>query len=98
MEVKLGSTDLVSEGKSRLFVIDDKRIAVFNVKGKFYAIDSRCPHHGIDLAGGELNDCIVTCPGHGWEFDVTTGEGTIMPVSVQRYEIKEKDNEIFIEI
>lgn len=98
MEIKLGSIDLVKEGKSRLFIIDEKRIAIFNVKGTFYAVDSRCPHQGVDLVGGEVNDCKVSCPGHGWEFDLATGEGVIMPVSVQKYEIKVKENEIYIEI
>ena len=46
-------------------------IALFNVDGTFYALDGVCPHQGGPLGQGTLEGCIVTCPWHGWQFDVT---------------------------
>jgi nitrite reductase/ring-hydroxylating ferredoxin subunit len=97
VSIRLGKIDLVKEGRSRLFVIDGKNVAVFNSKGKFYAIDSACPHKGVDLVSGELNDLIVRCPGHGWEFNIETGEGVVMPVCVKTYVLKAEDDELVIE-
>jgi nitrite reductase (NADH) small subunit len=54
-------------------VAGDRIVAVFNVEGRFFALDGICPHAGGPLAKGELHGCIVTCPWHGWQFDVTTG-------------------------
>ena len=48
-------------------------IALFNVDGTFRAIGNACCHHGGPLAEGELTGTIVTCPWHGWRFDVITG-------------------------
>ena len=49
-------------------------VALFNVDGKFYALDNTCPHAGGPLGEGTLSGRLVTCPWHGWRFDVCTGE------------------------
>jgi nitrite reductase/ring-hydroxylating ferredoxin subunit len=52
-------------------------IALFNVGGTFLALDGVCPHQGGPLGKGTLSGHIVTCPWHGWQFDVRTGENQI---------------------
>ena len=54
-------------------VIGDRVIALFNVDGTFHALDGICPHQCGPLGKGQLADCVVTCPWHGWQFDVLTG-------------------------
>jgi 3-phenylpropionate/trans-cinnamate dioxygenase ferredoxin component len=49
-------------------------ILIANVDGTFYAIPDKCPHRGHSLSEGTLSDGIVTCPGHGAQFDVRTGK------------------------
>lgn len=61
-------------GASGEFVAGDRIVALFNVDGRFYALDGICPHQGGPLAKGKLQGCIVTCPWHGFQFDVTTGQ------------------------
>jgi nitrite reductase (NADH) small subunit len=58
-------------------------VALFNVDGTFYALDGVCPHQGGPLGRGELEGCIVTCPWHGWQFDVRTGQHQLSPSIVQ---------------
>src|SRR6185436_9918459 len=50
-----------------------KVIALFCVNGQYHAIDDTCPHMGASLAGGHLENNIVTCPWHAWRFRVTDG-------------------------
>ncbi len=52
----------------------DKPIALFNVEGEFYAINAICPHMGGHLSEGALRGAVVTCPWHGWTFDVRDGK------------------------
>ena len=68
-------TDLASipPGSGQAFTIAGRRIALFNVDGKIHAMDDVCPHAGAPLSEGRLNGCVITCPWHGWSFDVTTG-------------------------
>jgi nitrite reductase/ring-hydroxylating ferredoxin subunit len=58
-------------------VAGDRIVAVFNVDGTFSALDGVCPHQGGPLGQGLLNGCIVTCPWHGWQFDVRSGQSQL---------------------
>lgn len=49
-------------------------LLVTRVEGRPYAIEDACPHSGASLCEGRLDGWVVTCPGHGWEIDVRTGE------------------------
>ena len=48
--------------------------AVFNVDGSFCATQARCPHRGGLLNQGKLDGSTVTCPLHGSQFNVCSGE------------------------
>lgn len=61
-------------GQGRELVVDDRIVALFNVEGQFYALDGVCPHQGGPLGKGCLTGHLVTCPWHGWQFDVRTGQ------------------------
>ncbi len=49
-------------------------LAAYRVEGRLYAVADRCPHAGVALSGGEIESAVVTCPGHGSQFDLRTGE------------------------
>ena len=66
-------TSELRPGEGKLVVVRDKPMALFNVDGQFYAINYVCPHMGGPLGEGKLNGFVVTCPWHGWTFDVRTG-------------------------
>lgn len=60
-----------------------KQVLVFQYRGKFHAIDNQCPHRSYPLMKGTLHDIEdfgivlsagITCPKHGWAFDLHTGE------------------------
>ena len=55
-------------------IVGERVFALFNVEGTFFALDGVCPHQGGPLAEGDVTGCIVTCPWHGWQFDVRTGQ------------------------
>jgi nitrite reductase/ring-hydroxylating ferredoxin subunit len=52
----------------------DRVVGLFNVDGVFHALDGICPHQGGPLGKGCLQGAVVTCPWHGWQFDVRTGQ------------------------
>lgn len=66
--------DDVAAGESAEVVADGRIFAVYNVDGTFHVLDGICPHAGGPLGKGMLQGCVVTCPWHGWQFDVTTGQ------------------------
>jgi nitrite reductase (NADH) small subunit/3-phenylpropionate/trans-cinnamate dioxygenase ferredoxin subunit len=72
--VRVASKKEIPNGQGRMFDIEGRSVAVFNVAGTFYAIDNRCEHQQGPLADGDLDGCVVTCPWHGWTYDVSTGQ------------------------
>ena len=59
--------------------IDDALVAVFNIDGRFYAIDDICTHDGGGLAGGAVEGDVVICPRHGARFSLRTGAALTPP-------------------
>jgi nitrite reductase/ring-hydroxylating ferredoxin subunit len=64
-------------GEACEVVVADTVLAVFNLDGEYKVLDGICPHQGGPLGKGSLGGCIVTCPWHGWQFDVSTGQQQI---------------------
>src|SRR5688572_17915786 len=60
-------------------VAEGTTLALFNVAGARYALDGVCAHQGGPLGKGLLAGCVVTCPWHGWQFDVTSGQHQFAP-------------------
>ena len=77
---KLANLKDIPPGKSLIVTIADGReIALFHVENKVYALDNVCPHMGGPLGNGEIDDCTVTCPWHGWQFNIKNGACINMP-------------------
>jgi nitrite reductase (NADH) small subunit len=97
--LRAAKKDEIPAGTIREFQLDGKTVAIANVDGKLYAIDNVCLHRGGPLGEGELHGKIVTCPWHGWTYDVTTGKTTMNPaIGVQCYPIEIKGDDIFVEV
>ena len=89
-----GTTD-VKSGQGIVVEVNGKTLAVFNVDGAFHAIDNTCIHRGGPLGEGDLEGSVVTCPWHGWQYDVTTGACVANPAAkVVRYEVKVEGTDV----
>jgi nitrite reductase/ring-hydroxylating ferredoxin subunit len=87
----------VDEG--RVVEADGKTLGLFNVGGTFYAIDNTCLHRGGPLGEGDLDGRVVTCPWHGWRFDVTTGANEMnLQVKVSCYPVKLEGGAVLVEL
>ena len=86
----------VAPGTGKTITVEGKELALFNVDGTFHAIDNTCPHRGGPLGEGELEGCIVTCPWHAWQFDLSTGESITDDMSVVRYETRIEGDDVLV--
>lgn len=85
----------IAEGTGTAFPVDGRMVAVFNDGGQYQAIDDFCPHMGASLAGGHLEDGVVTCPWHAWRFKVCDGTWCDNPrVSIDAFEVRVEGDEI----
>lgn len=99
-------TDVAAEseflpGSCRRVEIDGVAIAVFNIDGRYYAIEDLCSHEAETLSGGRLAGLEITCPRHGARFSLITGEAlsppayepiAIFPVRLENGRVQVRDD------
>jgi nitrite reductase/ring-hydroxylating ferredoxin subunit len=81
----------VKNGRGTKITVDGQEIALFRSDGRICAVSNMCPHQKFQkLHEGMYENGIVTCPMHGWAYDVRTGISmnasgklTVFPASVQ---------------
>lgn len=74
-EIRVGSLAAVEAGEATLTPLPDGRdVALFMCQGKVVATQGQCPHAEGPLSEGEVEGTVLTCPWHGWTFDLSTGE------------------------
>ncbi|MCC7083568.1 MAG: Rieske 2Fe-2S domain-containing protein [Pirellulales bacterium] len=96
---KITNVEDCPPGRGIEAVAGERVIALFNVDGQFFALDGICPHQGGSLGEGELSGCIVTCPWHGWQFDVRTGQHQLSRALVQpRFEAKVEAGAVWVKL
>jgi 3-phenylpropionate/trans-cinnamate dioxygenase ferredoxin component len=76
---KVAEVSDIEPGQGKVVQAEGKALALFNCDGRFYAIDNTCIHRGGPLGEGELLGTVVTCPWHGWQWDVTSGANVMNP-------------------
>jgi 3-phenylpropionate/trans-cinnamate dioxygenase ferredoxin subunit len=77
--VDVAPAEAFPPGEQRVVVVDGVRIAVFNLAGRYWAIEDLCTHDGAPLAGGIVDGDEVICPRHGARFCIRTGEALSPP-------------------
>ena len=96
--LRAAKKDEVPPGSIREFMLNGKTVAVANVDGKFFCIDNTCLHRGGPLGQGELEGNVVTCPWHGWQYDVASGKTTMNPeIGVACYAIEVRGEDIWVD-
>ena len=63
--------------------VDGLPVGVANAAGIIYAFDDTCRHEGGSLSSGVLRDATVTCPWHGWAYQLHTGKAIVPPVGIR---------------
>jgi 3-phenylpropionate/trans-cinnamate dioxygenase ferredoxin component len=66
-------------GTHRVVDVDGARVAVFNLQGRYYAIEDVCTHDGGMLTGGLVEGDQIVCPRHGARFSIRTGQALTPP-------------------
>ena len=96
---KVAKKSDIPPGTGKVIEVGGKTVAVFNCEGNFYAIDNTCKHRGGPLGEGSLSGTTVTCPWHGWEYDVTSGACQMDPaITVQKFDVKVEGDDILVSV
>ena len=92
------STDIVP-GQIREIHLDETTIALANVAGQFHALSNTCLHRGGPLGQGSLQGNLVTCPWHGWTYDVTSGKvSPNQTAGVSCYPVELRGEDVYVDV
>lgn len=92
---KVAEVHEIPEGTGKVFEVNGNQVAVWNVGGNYHAFQNVCPHRGGPVGEGELEGTTITCPWHGWSFNVVTCEGIVNPAAkLTRYEVQVDGSEV----
>lgn len=94
--IRIGHVEDIPMLEGRSVLVGGRRVAVFRTPEGFRAIDHACPHAGGPLADGIVAERCVTCPLHGWRFELDTGRALNAEASVAVHDIVERDGELWL--
>lgn len=96
---KIAARGEIKPGTGKVVEAAGKQIALFNVDGTLYALDNTCKHRGGPIGEGELSGSVVTCPWHGWEYDVRSGKNQGDPsIELSCYQVRVEGDDVLIEL
>lgn len=96
-KIRLISAKEIPEGTALLFTLPSgEEIALFHNQGGFYALNNSCPHQGGPLVAGDVEKGVVTCPWHGWQFSLKTGDCITGGESCTTYQVIEEDGVLYL--
>lgn len=98
-QIKVASLSEISPGNSKVVSVADKTVALFNVENSIFAIENTCPHRGGPLGEGMLEDSIITCPWHGWQFNVKDGSSPVIPgAKINTIKVILKGDDVYLDL
>ncbi|HUQ86519.1 MAG TPA: nitrite reductase small subunit NirD [Vicinamibacterales bacterium] len=77
-------------GRGKMVTVDGRHVALFRLGDEFFAIDNLCLHKAGPLCDGYVDHKdVVTCPWHGWSYEIRTGTLVQDPrVGVSRHDVR----------
>lgn len=91
------SIDEVKSGRGKKVVINGEEIVLFKVDDEICAVSNMCPHQKFQkLHDGMFENGVVTCPMHGWSYDVRTGISTNASGKLKVFGIEVKNGKVIL--
>ena len=94
-EKALDSGEL-AEGRVQAVTCRNQTVCMTHFEGQYAALDNECPHQGGPLGEGSIEEGLLRCPWHGWDFDPLTGKAPGFDDGVATYPIEVRDDGIYV--
>jgi nitrite reductase/ring-hydroxylating ferredoxin subunit len=95
--VRAAAISDIQEDEGFVFEAPGEEIAIFKIEGRFFACSARCPHAGGPLNQGFLDGTSVSCPWHGWSFELDC-KGNPPRDGVERYAVVVEGDDLYLEL
>ncbi len=88
--------DELAEGRVKPVTCENQTVCMTHFQGRYAALDNKCPHQGGPLGEGSIENGLLRCPWHGWDFDPLTGKAPGFDDGVQTYEVEIRDDGVWV--
>ncbi|MBX3423693.1 MAG: Rieske (2Fe-2S) protein [Pirellulaceae bacterium] len=96
---KLCMLSELNEGQGREFLVEGRVVAIFRVGDSALAVDGICAHQGGPIAKGTVDGHCVTCPWHGWQYDIRSGVNLLtQKPMLECFAVELRGDEVWIRI
>ena len=97
--VVVGKVADFAPGAGTMVVVGGRHVALFRIGDEFHALDNMCLHRGGPLCEGAIDNGVVTCPWHGWSYELTTGTMVQDPrVGVSRHDVRVRGDDVEVKL
>ncbi|MEO1021515.1 MAG: thiamine pyrophosphate-dependent enzyme [Bacteroidota bacterium] len=96
-EKVLGTSEL-PEGRVKSVTCHHKTLCMTHFNGEYGALDNACPHQGGPLGEGSIENGLLRCPWHGWDYDPLTGKAPGYDDGVESYPVEVRDDGVYVDI
>ncbi|MGK0297402.1 MAG: pyruvate oxidase [Gammaproteobacteria bacterium] len=91
----LGHNEL-AEGRVKSVTCANKTLCMTHFNGQYAALDNKCPHQGGPLGEGSIENGLLRCPWHGWDFDPITGNAPGFDDGVEAFQVEQRDDGVYV--
>ena len=96
---RVGRTEDFASRKPKNVSLEGLEVVIVRIGGKLFAFENNCPHQHFSLLHeGFVDQCTVTCPMHGWNFELESGNATNGNGKLRKFEVKVTEGWVWIKI
>jgi nitrite reductase/ring-hydroxylating ferredoxin subunit len=97
--VTVARADQLAPGEVRRVQAGEEEIALARIGDDFYAVQGACLHLEGPLGDGRLEDHVLTCPWHGWQYDIRTGKNEFdLAIQLRTYDVRVENGEVRVAV
>ncbi|MCX6137382.1 MAG: Rieske (2Fe-2S) protein [Ignavibacteriales bacterium] len=98
-EHKVATLSSLRENKGMRVLSGGEEIALFKINDHVYAISNFCPHQHIPKLHDAVSDgTVITCPMHGWSFDLSTGNAVAGSGKLRMFPVRVSNGDVFVDL
>ena len=87
--------DEIEPGSLACVRVGDQDVTLARIGDEFFATQGHCIHLQGPLCEGRLEGHVLSCPWHGWQYDVRSGENEFdHAIVLETYDVKVEDGEV----
>ena len=84
------------EGRVTTVAAGQKSVALVHFEGRFCALDNHCPHQGGPLGEGSIENGLLRCPWHGYDYCPLDGKSPGFDDEATTYPLEIRDGEVYV--